>query len=294
MGSGGLRVIIGTDPALHYDEGGGHLGAAKLVGNGIAYAGSKAGATGAYIDLSCAYWTDASPTPVPLLDGLSTFGAHQFVATPTSPEGGTDLCDGNVAIVAQSGPTSGVTDDDLSGWSCSVHEFFSTYPSDYSPLALATDSVIPQVYCANDVGSGTTPTLVCGSPYVLVSGSVAISSDISLSPPTGNAPAGTSWVVTATVVDSSKTGSPPVAGAKVTFSVDSGPDQGQTGTGTTDASGKTTFSIKNGGTLGTDGISASFVNGAGGTEKALADVTWVTASPTTTGAPTTTAGAVTG
>ncbi len=286
LGSGGARVVIGTDPVYHYDGGSAPAGN-RLIGQGIAFAGGTAGETGAYVDLSCAYNSDPA-TAVPLLDGLSTHGPGQFQATGVDAPG-TSLCAGNIAIVAQSGPTAGLTDDDLSGWSCSVHEFFTKYPSDFSPLALATDPAVPAVYCADDIGlGGSTSPLACGSPYILVSGAVTIKSDITLTPATGTAPAGTSYVFTANVVDSSGAVLP---GATVTFLVESGPDAGQTGTGVTNSAGNATFTVKNGGTLGNDSVSASFVNAAGATEKALAAVTWTTATSTTT--PPTTAGAAT-
>ena len=82
-------------------------------------------------------------------------------------------------IVAQTGPTTGLTDADLSNWSCSVLEAFDTFPSDYTPLALApATSGFPKSYCADEV---ITKALVCGSPYIMVSGSgVVVKSQITL------------------------------------------------------------------------------------------------------------------
>ncbi len=57
MSSGGNKVLIGTDPTFHTY--GGHPGDV-LEKNGIAFAGAQAGATGAYVDLSCTY-SSASP-----------------------------------------------------------------------------------------------------------------------------------------------------------------------------------------------------------------------------------------
>ena len=155
----GNKVVVGTDPVFHndYSTQRGDL----LIRNGIAFAGSRPGSTGAYIDLSCFYEGDNPGTAVPILDGLSSYGAHQFTV-------GGAPCAGNIAVVAQSGPTSGMTDGMLSGWECSVHEFFDQYPADYVPLAIATDPSVPQVYTAADVGgSGAT---VSGSPYVMIAG----------------------------------------------------------------------------------------------------------------------------
>ena len=107
---------------------------------------------------------------MPLLDGLSTHGAGQFTAVG---EGYYNACSTNVNIVAQTGPTNGLTDADLSDWGCSVHEAFDKYPSDYTPLALAPsvdasgNPQFPSTYCADDVETGAQ---ACGSPYIMVSG----------------------------------------------------------------------------------------------------------------------------
>lgn len=261
MGSGGNKVLIGTDPTYHNTGPTGPERGDLLEKNGIAYAGAVAGATGAYIDLSCAYTFGASNTPVPILDGLSTKGAGQFTVD-SAP------CEGAISIVAQSGPTSGLKDADLANWGCSVHESFSKWPSDYTPLALATDA--PQkLYCANDVETGAQ---ACGEPYIMLSGGgVTITSEISLSPADATNPVGTNHTVTATIKDS--TGSP-ISGKTVSFSVDSGPNVGVEGTAVTDSNGQASFTYTGKGGPGTDLISASFVNDLGATEKATATKTW--------------------
>jgi hypothetical protein len=238
MASGGNKVMIGTDPTFHW-YGGSGPNANILEENGIAYAGAVAGATGAYVDLSCTYSSVSPGTAVPLLDGLSTFGPGSFTV-------GGAPCDGPVSIIAATGPTAGLNDSDLSNWECSVHEFFNTFPADYTPLALATgpDEGVPvTLTTGTDVehrGPGFT-----GSPYILISGSgISISSDLSVAPPTqtllGRGPRAS---VTGTLVDS--TTSAPIAGASVTFRRDqdqSGP-RSQTFTGTTNGSGQVTFTV---------------------------------------------------
>jgi Nidogen-like/FG-GAP repeat/Thrombospondin type 3 repeat len=107
-----------------------------------------------------------------------------------------------------------------------------------------------------------------GAAYVFGTSGTGIS--ISLSPPTATNPTGTSHTVTATIT---QVGSP-VAGKTVTFSVDSGPDAGQTGTGVTDANGQASFTYTNNGTAGTDTISASF-DDQGTLRTATATKTWV-------------------
>jgi hypothetical protein len=270
MASGGNRVIIGTDPTFHNSPT--HKGA-LLEQNGIAFAGAVSGATGAYVDISCEAPGYEGTSDYGFLDGLSTHnapGAFQAVEPP---------CEGNIAIVAQSGPTSGLHDADLSNWECSVHQSFSVWPSDFTPLAIATDAP-SKPYCANDVDTGS---LACGQPYILLAGGgVTITSNISLSPATATNPVGTSHTVTAKIVDS--TGAP-VAGKTVTFTVDSGPNAGKTGTGVTNASGEATFTYSDTGGAGADSISAVFTTDAGAQEKATATKTW-TASTADTTAPT--------
>jgi hypothetical protein len=261
MASGGNRVLIGTDPTYHYVYGG--RAGDKLEGNGIAYAGATGGATGAYVDLSCAYSFSTQGTPVPLLDGLSTHGPGQFTV-------GGAPCAGDISIVAETGPTAGLHDADLSNWQCSVHEYFDDYPADYTPYALATDPTVPPTYSANDVDTGAE---VSGSPYILVAGNgITVTSNITLTPATQSllAGAGSTTTVTATVVS----GGAAEPGVTVTFSVDSGPNAGATFTGTTGPTGQAAFTYPDAGGVGTDGISATFVDGVGATEKALATVTW--------------------
>ena len=158
--SNGNKVVIGTDPVYHNDYST-HRGD-LLLENSFAFAGGRTNATGVSIDLSCFYGGSSPGTPAPLLNGLTSYaGPNQFTV-------GGAPCAGNIAIVAQSGPTSGMTDPMLSGWECSVHEFFNQFPPDYLPLAIATDPSVPQTYTAPDVGaSGAT---VSGSPYIMMAG----------------------------------------------------------------------------------------------------------------------------
>lgn len=271
MSSGGNKVLVGTDPTYHNDGPGGSHRGDLLEAKGIAFAGAISGATGAYIDLSCTY--DGSPpgTPVPILDGLSTHGSGQFTA-------GGAPCAGSISIVASSGPTSGLHDADLSDWSCSVHEFFDKFPSDYTPLALATDPSVPKTYGANDVDTGAS---VSGSPYIMVSGSgVTVSSDITLAPPTQSQDVGGPGTVTATVTH----GGSPEAGKTVTFTVESGPNAGVTGTAVTDSNGVAAFTYNGSKGAGTDSLSATFTNDAGAAEKATATISWTPGIAATPGA----------
>jgi RHS repeat-associated protein len=182
MSSGGNKVLIGTDPIYHFSNGSAP-NADVLVANGIAFAGAIGGATGVYLDLSCTYDSVPAGTPVPILDGLSSHGSGQFTAIG---EGSIGACGTNVNIVATTGPTSGLTDADLSFWHCSVHEAFDSFPSDYTPLALApSTSGFPASFCSTDVESDE---LACGSPYILVSGTGIVSGGPTLSEQGGAPP----------------------------------------------------------------------------------------------------------
>lgn len=282
MASGGNKVLIGTDATEHNDGPYGTQRGDVLERDGIAFAGGSEGGTGAYIDTSCTYSNSAPPdyvtappgTPVPIMDGLSTHGPHQFTA-------GGAPCAGSMSIVAASGPTASLHDADLSNWNCSVHAFFDHYPSDWTPLALATDPGVPANYSAKDIDTGT---IVAGSPYILVSGGgVAISSHIALAPATGLDWAGGRHTVNATVtIDGS-----PAANQAVTFHIEGGPNVGQVGSGVTDATGQASYTYTDTGGAGTDEISATFVDPLGALEKATATETWVALNPTAGPAPTT-------
>lgn len=164
MDSGGNKVLIGTDPVYHY-TGGSAPNGNVLIQNGIAYAGSAPGATGVYLDLSCTYNGAGAGTPVPILDGLSTHGSGQFTVVGTGP---LNACGTSVNIVANTGPTTGLSDSDLSDWGCSVHEAFDKFPTDYTPLSIApSSSGFPTSFCGTDVDTRDT---ACGSPYILISG----------------------------------------------------------------------------------------------------------------------------
>src|SRR6185312_9040472 len=94
-------------------------GAAEVTRSGVKFAADAAGKTGAYITLSC----DAGLVSV--LGGLSTLGSF---ATGPAP------CGANVAKVAEHPALASLTASSLSGWGCSVHETFTSWPSDFDVL----------------------------------------------------------------------------------------------------------------------------------------------------------------
>ncbi len=239
----GKVIVIGTDPTYHTF--GGVAGAQQLVTSGVDFAVSDKTHTGAYIALSCYYYSVAPGTPVPLLDHLSSFGTFQvqgqssFVACPEKSH-----------ITASSPALAGLTDADLSNWSCSAHESFTQWPADFDILAINSD--IGSNFTASD---GTV-----GGPYILSRGATVIS-NISLSPASATNTVGQKHTVTATASESGS----PVVGTLVTFTIVAGPNAGLSGTGTTNASGSASWTYSSS-VAGTDLIRASFVDSLGRTE----------------------------
>ncbi|HXR29136.1 MAG TPA: hypothetical protein VN772_06105 [Solirubrobacteraceae bacterium] len=215
----GNRVVVGTDPEWHYPS---HNGAEHLVQDGITFAGGVSGATGAYFDTSCGDQSEGKEI-MSVLELLTTSTGHW--TTNTSPP-----CGGSVQQVAAN-PVfdtgeSKLLDSDIQGWGCSDHVTFPTFPADWFPLAVATDTPSHPT-CGTDP---ETATEVCGEAYVLLAGRgiVAEAPNITLTPKTGSSPAGGTHSVTAYVHKEEK----PVVGTVVTFVV-TGQNAGVTGTCTT-------------------------------------------------------------
>lgn len=203
----GRVIIMGSDPVYHQGRGG-----AAYTRGGVTFVVGEAGKTGAYITLSCYYHGTIAHTAVPLLSGLGNF-------TVTGVG-----CFNNAHIVATHPALAGITDSTLSNWSCSVHEAFDSWPAaQFDVLAIARG--IGSVFTASDGSIGT--------PYVLARG-VTVISDITLAPTAGSAAIGTSYTLTATVLNDGS----PFAGQTVTFTAIGGPNNGMTLTGTTNSSGQ--------------------------------------------------------
>ncbi len=271
----GNRTLVGTDPEYHYIYGGGgappqtggdpsSAGAEHLVQDGIAYAGGVSGATGVYFDTSC-----ADPgSDLAVLNSLSSAGSG-FSEDTTPP------CGGSVQLIASNSVFATLSDSDIQGWSCSDHLTFPTYPTDWQPLAVATDTSSTPT-CGTDPDAGTT---ACGESYVLVAGRgiVVSAPDLSLTPATSMDPAGGDHTVTATVTQDGS----PVVGQSVSFEV-TGQNAGVTGTCApadckTDGSGKVTFTYHDANGAGDDTINASVTLGST-TEHATASETWTAGS----------------
>lgn len=285
MGTSGLnstvgnRTLVGTDPEDHYAAGGGGAqptnpsdpttaGAEHLVQDGLNFAGAVSGATGIYFDTSC----NDPGGDVAALNALSVTGTG--FTEDTSPP-----CGGSVQLIAanpafSTGPTI-LTDGNIQGWSCSDHITFPTFPTDWQPLAVATDT-------ASHATCGTDPDTMmtaCGESYVLLAGTgvVVTAPDLALTPATHTDPVGGSHTVTATVNHSGT----PVAGATVSFVI-TGQNGGVSGTCSplscaTDGSGVVTFTYSDTNGAGTDTIDAS-VTVSGSLEHANATENWTSAT----------------
>jgi len=245
---GGNVIVVGTDPAYHA---GGQPGAVTLTNKCIAFAAADAGKTGAYVCLSCYYYAASSGTPVNVLDPFGTF--------TVVGQGG---CPANSHIIATHPAITGLTDAALSNWGCSTHEGFVSWPVSFDPLAISLD--VPSTFVAGD---GTT-----GAPYIMARGATILS-HICLTPGEATNPLDTDHTVTAFVNSQLDCAGNPVAGKLVTFLVIDGPNNGVTGTATTGADGKCTFTY-HGLVAGTDIIQASFLNEAGGREYTRAIKHW--------------------
>ncbi|HQR12104.1 MAG TPA: dockerin type I domain-containing protein [Casimicrobiaceae bacterium] len=97
------------------------------------------------------------------------------------------------------------------------------------------------------------------SPVSLVAPDPGLFSTVGLSPATATNPVGTDHTVTAFTQAANGA---PVPGVTVTFKVLTGPNAGKTGSGTTGADGKVSFTYHDDGGAGTDTIQASIVAGA--------------------------------
>lgn len=159
----GNVVIIGTDAGTH-------TAGAQLYHSAIgwAVAGFNAGdGTGAVIALSCYYdyGRAPSPTQVPVLNGFGTFMARQTTGLG---------CSNAITVVASSpaltlplGPSA-----ILSGWGCSVHEGFTSWPSAFKPLAVATDAALLSNLPPSAIVTAADGTK--GFPYILARGKTLV------------------------------------------------------------------------------------------------------------------------
>lgn len=266
----GNRVLIGTDPVYHVtfgnpDPGGVNSPRGTIIRTGIAFAGKQPGRTGLYFDTSC---SGPHPTILAALNLLST-------GTGAWTNGAAPPCGGSVSLIASEPSFATLTTASLQGWSCSVHETWPTFRSDWSALAVATDTTTKPT-CGVDPNTGAS---ACGQAYILIAGSsiVVVSGSISVTPLDATNPVGTAHTVTAHV---SSNGSP-LAGRAVTFTV-TGRNAGASGTClpggcSTDSSGNVSFTYIGSHGVGDDTIKASFTDDTGSLQSATAQKHWVSA-----------------
>lgn len=260
----GNRILIGTDPVFHLSQGGN-----KVVDAGIAFAGAQDGASGLYLDFTCLD-EDYDGNGIP--DGQDKLLPLLSIApTPVWTQNQGPPCGGDVSLISNAAQFSTLSSSDIRGWSCSVHETFPTFPTDWSALAIATDTVTKPT-CGSDVDTGETK---CGEAYLLIAGSGIVSEapDLSLSPTSATNPVGTQHTVTATVTNPDDT---PRSGVVVSFVV-TGANAGAVGTCvpadcTSNAEGKVTFTYT-GTNAGVDTINAA-ITVDGSRQTATASKTW--------------------
>ena len=259
----GNRIVIGTDPVLHGATATNARG--SIIRTGIAFAGLQPGRTGIYLDTSCSFHYGSMSQTLAILAAMSE-GSGAWTNGPAP-------CGGSVSLIASHPSFTTLSTSSLQGWGCSVHEAFPTYPTDFSPLAVATDTATRPA-CGVDPGTGAS---ACGQPYILISGSgiVVASGSISLSPLDATNPVDTNHTVTAHVTS----GGAPLAGQVVTFTV-TGQNAGAAGTCvpvgcTTDANGDVSFTYHGGLVAGDDTIKASFRDAAGSLQAATAAKHWI-------------------
>jgi len=260
----GNRILIGTDPVFHFAQGG-----SALINAAIDFAGVQEGASGLYLDFTCGDidW-DSNGTPdgqdklLPLLTADPSGAWAQNQSPP---------CGGDVSLISNADQFATLTSAQLRGWSCSVHETFPTFPTDWSALAIATDTTSAPT-CGNDVDTGTAQ---CGEAYLLIAGTGIVSTapDLSLDPTTATNPVGTEHTVTATVTN---TDDSPRSGVLVSWVV-TGANAGASGTCvpadcTSGADGKVSFTYT-GANEGDDTINAS-ITVDGSRQTATASKTW--------------------
>jgi hypothetical protein len=129
----GAIVVVGTDPIFHLARNTDltKSGAAeRLMRNSIDFAASGPG-TGLYMNLSC-YYTFTSGESRPDVTVLSVIGRFKVGGQEASA----------VTILDTSHPVmSGLTNESLSGWGSSMHEWFAAYPPTTAGWkALATET----------------------------------------------------------------------------------------------------------------------------------------------------------
>ena len=258
----GNRILIGTDPVFH-DAGNVNSTRATIIRTGIDFAGKQPGRTGLYFDASC------SGTSAPILTALNLLSTGSGTWTVN----GSPPCGGAASVIASEPSFATLTSASLQGWGCSVHETWPTFKTDWSALAVATDTPTRPT-CGTDPSTGAT---ACGQAYILIAGSsiVVTSGSISISPLDDTNPINTPHTVTAHVTSAGS----PIVGQVVAFTV-TGQNAGAAGTCVpagcmTDSNGDVSFTYVGTNGVGDDTIKASFTDATGSLQAATAQKHWV-------------------
>ncbi len=166
----------------------------------------------------------------------------------------TGLSDSTLQLLDQDGVTQLAFNDDFNGLASRIQ---FTLPPGSGTYFLAVRS-----FAGSSSGSYTLSLRLggpaMGRPYIIGGAEVVIFE--SLTPALAFNPPGTDHTLTATV--SNSTGDP-VSDLNVDFDVTSGPNAGEAGVDTTDASGQAMFTYTDSGGIGADEIVASFVDEQG-------------------------------
>jgi hypothetical protein len=154
----GNVVVIGATEVLsaYYIYG----GPSFLVSNMLDFVASRPGTTGLYFSLGCYYQNATLPTPVKVLENIGSFK----VMSPSAISGS---CADDCHTVVTHPVTDGITDADLSNWTCSAKEVFASYPSTFKPVAIA-----------RNFGNMSFPDGSVGTPYILVRGPRLVLPDV--------------------------------------------------------------------------------------------------------------------
>ena len=247
----GNVFLIGTDTSEHL------VHSRAVIAAGIAFALDDTSGVGMYATLSCYFETAGPNTPVPMLDGLAVNG---FRATGAG-------CADDAHLVAYHASMSGLSNDDIADWNCSLHEVFSLWPTTAGNKfeVVAIDLDPNGVFTAAD---GTV-----GRPYILARGRnlIPILGALTLAPPVSERRIGELVTLTAIATELAI----PAASVPVSFAIESGPNVGPLGVALTNGAGGASVTY-GGALLGTDRIQASFTDSGGAVVTSdRATVAWI-------------------
>jgi hypothetical protein len=148
----GPVAVVGTDPEFHsiINSPPQSTTATQLTENAIAYATSTSGQPGAYISLSCYYFTSAANTPVPV---LAPFGSFTVQGQAAVNDTATIVAPTNALVTTP----NALNDTGLSHWGESMHEAFNSFPSNFTEVVHSNDRNLPYILAGNPPQTQTAP-----------------------------------------------------------------------------------------------------------------------------------------